>query len=737
MAETVPRREELPAPQTPEIYQFGPFSLDVGAQQLERDGQVMDLTPKAFHTLVVLIQRRGRVVTKDEIISVVWPNAFVSDDSLSQSIWMLRRVLGDQTNQPQYIATLPRRGYRFIATVTEGAAATPTPDVPAPSQAGTTGPLEPAEHPEVAKRVPRRRQSWAYGAAVLTISALAALATRRVTTTSGIEPFESPARFTLTPPAGVTVAEVGAFSPDSQSLAFVGRDDGSGQTKIWLRALRSGDDKPLAGTEGAIGPFWSPDSQSLAFFSGGNLKTLSLATDSVQVLVKAGLHPRGGAWGPDGTILFNGPTSEVFSVRVGGQATAITSLDTARESAHRWPQFLPDGRHFLFHVMSRDPERRGTYVGSLDSPDRTRLSSALMVVAQHAVPGYVLYFRGHALVAQRFDTTALRLTGEPITVIASVPGGESSSTPTLVSASGNLLAFVGSAGAHHLEWFNRSGQRLGAVATPLPLHFPRLMPNGRQLLGHSEDPERPGSWLVDLESGAANRLLPEGRAPVPSPDGSRFAFEWSKTSGASDIYVQQIAGSGAEELLLATPEFKFVDDWSPDGRYIVYVAASRVDSDTDLWLLPMFGERKPIPFLKTPYNELQSQVSPDGRWLAYTSDKSGAWEVYVRAFPSASGERALSAGGGGEPRWSRDGSTLYYLAPSHWLMSVHVAPGDPGSFGKPTPLFRAPVTDPLIQTTNHYMVGADARRFLIDTPDADAAATPISMVINWRALLQP
>jgi Tol biopolymer transport system component len=189
-------------------------------------------------------------------------------------------------------------------------------------------------------------------------------------------------------------------------------------------------------------------------------------------------------------------------------------------------------------------------------------------------------------------------------------------------------------------------------------------------------------------------------------------------------------------LLLHSPEIKFVEDWSPDGRYLVYVT-SGFRSDTNLWLLPMIGDRTPIPFLQTPYNELQSQVSPDGRWLAYTSDKTGSWEVYVRAFPTGNGERAVSVGGGSEGRWSRDGTTLYYLAANHWLMSVEVTPNAPASFGKPKALFRASVTDPLVRVRSRFIVSADGKRFLIDSPDADDGRTRISVVINWRGLSQP
>ena len=718
-----------------ECYAFGPFRLDVGAQQLTRDGRPVDLTPKAFRTLVVLVRHHDRVVTKEEIISAVWPDSYVSDDSLSQNIWTLRRVLGDHSTHPEYIATLPRRGYRVIAPVATVPPASVARDESPLRNAGDVEAL-PADVRVLPHRPQPRARLWIYGAALLTMAALVVGTTRGVTT-SGAPAVEPPVQFTLTPPAGVTIADAGALSPDGRHLAFVGRDEHSDETRIWLRVLRSGEYRPLAGTDGANGLFWSPDSQSIAFFGVGRLRTVNLSSGSPQTIAKVGIHPHGGSWSADGTMLFTGYPSAVFAVRGNGQTVApVTVLDTAHEISHTWPQFLPDGRHFLFYVASLDPQRAGTFLGSLDSPERRRLSPALNSPALYAPPGYLLYLRGHALVAQHFDTTTFRLTGEPTTVVADMPIGDFSSLPTLVSASGNALAFTGDAGARNLSWFSRSGQAIEDTALPLFLHSPQLMPNGRQLLGHSDDPERPGSWLVDFATGAANRLTPNGAAPVPSPDGTRFAFVWSNTPVASDIYVRPIAGGDKEELLLQTPGYKFIEGWSPDGRYIVYAATNMLRSDTDLWLLPTFGDRKPVPFLQTPYNELQSQISPDGRWLAYTSDKSGVWQVYVRAFPSAAGERAISAGGGAEARWSRDGSTLYYLAANHWLMAVDLTPSDPALFGKPRPLFHVPGVDPVIRSHNHYMVSSDGARFLVETAAAGAAA-PINIVVNWRGLAQP
>jgi hypothetical protein len=278
-----------------------------------------------------------------------------------------------------------------------------------------------------------------------------------------------------------------------------------------------------------------------------------------------------------------------------------------------------------------------------------------------------------------------------------------------------------------MQWMDRSGHALGALETTL--RDPTFARDGRSVVGGGD-----GVWLVDLERGAPTRLVQDGMAPWPSPDGLRVAFTSRRKGGVADIFVRS-AGLD-DEVLLESPEHKIVNDWTADGRFLVYVSTNR-ETGKDIWLLPMTGARTPVPFLVTPYNEIQAQVSPDGRWLAYASDESGSWEVYVQAFPGGGGKRAISVGGGAQPKWRGDGGELFYLGADHRLMAVAVSDAPIPGFGRPTPLFRAPVSGDLNAYRSHYAVSADGDRFLIDTLDASTNREPITLLVNWSQVLEP
>ena len=720
-----------PAPPMVERYEFGAFQLNVACRQLLKDGMPVVVTPKVFDTLVFLIRHADRVVSKEELTGRLWPDSFVSEGSLTQNISLLRVALSDRSDHPQFIATVARRGYRFVAAVTHVPAAAPV------EADASTAKVQGIREVSIVKRSatsPFRSWAWrtsAVGAVSLAIGIV-------VGSGLGRDPNEdrsvvdTPLQFTLTPPDGLTMTEAGVMSPAGQHVAFVARKDDSGQTTIWLRPLASTEYRVIAGTEGASGASWAPNSRAIGFFSGGNLKALDLADHSLQTLAAIGPPPASASWGAGGTILFAGRTTGLFAVPAqGGPATEVTVLDLEHESAHQWPQFLPDGKRFLFHVASDDPQVAGTYVGSLGSRDRTRVFPGSGV---YAAPGYLLHTRGQALAAQAFDLVTLRLTGEALTVIANLSAGQPAPAPTVVSASGTVsLALSTGGNARQLTWFSATGQTLGTITTPIALRSPALLMGDKYVLATAGGQDRSGLWLVDLETGAANRVATSGSTPTPSPDGRRFAFVLSKASAATDIYVKSLDGSGQEELVLKTPEFKYLDHWSPDGRYVTYVTRTR--NNYDVWLLPTFGDRKPLPFLHTAYNELLTQVSPNGRWAAYTSDKSGTWEVYVRRFPDGNQEHAVSVAGGWEPHWNREGTTLFYLAASRWLMAVDVTPGNEWRSGKPQPLFQTFISEGPGMARSQYAVAADGQRFLINTPSRNNIREPTTVMVNWTALI--
>jgi Tol biopolymer transport system component len=414
----------------------------------------------------------------------------------------------------------------------------------------------------------------------------------------------------------------------------------------------------------------------------------------------------------------------------------MTSLDAAaHETSHQWPQFLPDNRRFLFVVASPKPERAGIYVGSVDDPRRTRILDGSHTSAVYAPGGYLVSVRGGALVAQRFDVDRLALAGEPVTIADGVSAPHIRNSATLSAAQGALLAFGGGTNPRRLAWFDRRGTRLATIEAPGTLTNPTFSPDEKTLLAVSFEAESQGVWLLDLERGAPNRLVPDSSLMMPSPDGGTIVFGSNRGAGVMDLYLRRLGGRNEDQPLLRTDESKFVNDWSRDGRFILF-NSSNAKTGEDLWVLPTFGDRTPVPYLRTPYSEIQSRLSPDGRWVAYSSDETGMLEVYVQSFPVAGAKQTISIRGGAEPQWRKDGRELYYLAADRTLMAVDVdGGGETMRVSRPRALFRAPVAGPLNVYRSHYAVTGDGQRFVIDTVDAPTSEASIAVLANWTALL--
>ncbi|HEV3216991.1 MAG TPA: winged helix-turn-helix domain-containing protein [Vicinamibacterales bacterium] len=703
---------------------FGSFRLDLTKRRLWRDGRIVPLTPKVFDTLAVLVLHRDQVVEKDELMKLVWPGSFVAEDNLTHNISVLRKALGDFSDPPEFILTISRRGYRFIASVTELRA-----DSGEASAAPDTGDaLEPKAKSSLGR--------WMGIFAAISLLAGLAILARAVLLAPAAPSALGPIRFVVNAPKGTTLVTGAVLSPDARHLAFVAADR-SGTRCLWASDLDSAESRVVPLTEGASRPFWSPDGQRIGFFADGKLKKVGLGGDPPQTIASVGADVAGGSWSTNGLILFAERLSALYSVSAeGGTVTSVTRLDpSAQERRHRWPQFLPDGRHFLYFVVSASPDHSGTYVGSLDSAERgARLLDGTSSPAIYAQPGYLLYVHDRMLFAQPFDLTRLQLTGRPVAIVANVSPPRISDGAVLSAAAGGVLTFGGNGNAEHLVWFSRSGQSLGAIDTPTVLRNPTFSPDQRQLLGQSDEADRAGVWVVDLERGASTRIAADGAVPLWSPDGAHIAFTSGRTTGVDDIFVRPTAGRSEDSLLLRTMDTKHVHSWSLDGRYIVYVSTSPRQK-LDLWLLPMFGDRQPIPFLQTPFNQKQGQVSPDGRWMAYASDESGAWEVYIQSFPVPGGKRTVSVGGGTEPQWRRDGRELFYLAADDTLMAVDVKPGETWQAGRPNALFRPRLSRTEVPR-NHYAVAADGQRFVIDSVSDGDNQEPMTVLVNWPAALK-
>jgi len=363
----------------------------------------------------------------------------------------------------------------------------------------------------------------------------------------------------------------------------------------------------------------------------------------------------------------------------------------------------------------------------------------------YAPPGYLLFVREGTLLAQRFDADRLETSGEAVPLAEQI--GQSSPTSLKlfsVSANGVLAYRSGGALVTQLTWFDRAGKPLGPVGSPGPYGTPRLSPDQNRLVVELMDPQTlsPDLWLFDLVRGSSSRFTfdPANDAfPVWSPDGTRIAFG-SVRDGIMNLYQKLSSGAGEEDPLLQSGEAKYPTDWSPDGRFLLYTTTGG-----DVWLLPLSGDRKPVPFLRTPFFEGWARFSPDGRWIAYQSNASGRQEVYVQPFREGSGAPStgiwqVSTDGGTDPQWRRDGKELFYLAPDRTLMAAEVKAGATFEAGSPRPLFagRALAVSFVfaVSSPSNYAVSADGQRFLVNTPIEDAAPPPIQVMLSWASGLK-
>jgi eukaryotic-like serine/threonine-protein kinase len=529
-----------------------------------------------------------------------------------------------------------------------------------------------------------------------------------------------------------------ALSPDGQRLAFVPTAIG-GRTLLWVRALDALSATPLAGTDGAVFPFWSPDGRRIGFFADGKLKSIDLSGGAPFTICNAP-DSRGGAWGRDGVIVF-APQLDRPLYRVpagGGQPLPVTALDAARqESSHRLPSFLPDGRHFLFFAQSGRPEHNAAYVGSLDSKDVRPLG----IVGSKALygSGFVVFSRDQLLVAQRFDQDRLQLSGEPVALGDPVTfrGAVAGDALFSVADNGTLAYWSGGQSLTRLTWVDRRGESLGTLGAPADYYSVALSPDDKKVAIETIDTAtRFGAIsIVDVGSGIRSRFTFSRSwecCPVWSPDGARIAFG-STRAGPSNVYTKAATGTTTEELLLGSSDFLGVSDWSSDGKLVVFEDITNFK----LGVVPVVGERVSRFVSQTDFSQVDGRLSPDGRWLAYTSNESGAWDVYVQPFPSLDGKWRVSPDGGCCTRWRADGKELFYVSPDQRLMAVSIRADSSFSAGTPAPLFQLHMLSlPLRYSRQEYAVTAEADRFLVNTLVEPPIPSPITVILNFDAGLR-
>jgi Tol biopolymer transport system component/predicted Ser/Thr protein kinase len=597
--------------------------------------------------------------------------------------------------------------------------------------------------PVVAGRRRHARLGWVT-AGVLAVALAAAAASFALYRPA---PASSPIfRFQIPTPDGFNWQPIDApvISPHGTHIVFGGTKDGR---RLWMRALDSFESRPLPGTEDATSPAaWAPDGRAIVFVAQGRLKRLDIASGSAQVLTEL-LAFGTPAWGPDGTVLFacDQPPYEIYQVpSTGGEAKRVTVMTPGTPRATRsavtpatfgppfdgFPSFLPDGRRFLFSNVSQES---GIYLASLDGGDVRRLVEGV-TNGQFVPPHWLLFVRDGQLLAHEVNLEEATISGDPIQIATDVHAGGIASAGYSVSSGGMLVYRSGIPQEAELRWLDRRGRRLGAFGDRGYYTNPSLSRDGRYLaVGRSDRSIDPRDiWILDLVRGSSSRLTFDASDelnPVWSPDGSRIAFT-SDRKGRRDLYWKRVDGSGDAELLYDGEGDKSLEDWSADGRTLVFNIGTR-----EIASVPAApGTRSATPLLSAPFTQNQGHLSPDSRWLAYSSTENKRQDVFVQTFPPGGGKWQISINGGGDPAWRADGRELFYSSgPKMFAVDVRAA-GSRFEAGTPRELFEVADLHPEARR-NRYVVSPDGQRFLVVTSPESRDSSAMNVVVNWQAQL--
>jgi hypothetical protein len=571
------------------------------------------------------------------------------------------------------------------------------------------------------------REAVAWALAVVLPLVTAGLLLRRAPIAAS--PQTPPAlRFTLPAPENGAI-EKGKFavSGDGRRIALVVTEKDR-SSRLWVRALDSLAWQALAGTDGAIDPFWSPDGTTIGFFASDQLKRVPATGGEVRTICEVAGEGLGGAWARDDIIVFGQQTGLHRVAASGGTPSKVTSVAAGADDVDFWPIYLPDGRSFLFYRLGG--ERTGIYLATLDSaaPVFLKRLATKVTFLGFTEPNFILFVEDGTLKAQALNTERTSMADDVIRIADNVYT-DPPSTSFSVSARGLLVYWTGRQDITELKWVRRDGTPSGdAIGRGAFTSF-ALSRSGRYLAVGRDDAAPSSIWTYDLERGSSRRLTFDDYAQNPawSPDATRVAFGSARGS-PPNLYTSTIGGAQQSERLTRSALVDFPADWSPDGEYLLF---TRLDAKggLDLWALPMTGERIAKPLLNTAFTEAEAAVSPDGRWLAYTSDETGRWQVYVTTFPTAGERWPVSTAAGLSPAWSADGRELFYRDKQR-IIAVAIKSGAGFEAGVPKVLFEVEGL-PREAEQQPFRVARDGR-FLINVV-VERTSPPLTVVSDWRA----
>jgi Tol biopolymer transport system component len=596
---------------------------------------------------------------------------------------------------------------------------------------------EPAVTVPVAAFPKGNRWIAALAVAVVFIVLLSIPAARHLRETPPPSPREWQVQISVPPTSDPTSM---AVSSDGQKLAFVSTSNG--QSSLWWRSSDSLSVKQLPETDGAGFPFWSWDNRSIGFFSYGRLRSVSIDGGAPKTIAQAPSGV-GGAWNKDDVILIASLGSPILRIsKKGDEPVPATRLE-ALQGAHYFPQFLPDGRHFLYWAVNgRDPD--GIYIGQLDGPETHRLGDAEFgaVYSQD----HLFFVRHGDLLAQLFDQTRMDfLEGSiPFRVAGQVTSGTAGMRAAIsASADGPIAYRTGPAagGKHQLRLFDRAGhpgRELGQPFTRTQLN-PAVSPNGNRVALFRNADGNVDIWILDAND-APTRFTTNSAddvRPIWSPNGNSFVFS-SNRNGIHDLYQKSSSNAGSEETpLLTSLQNKFATDWS--GHYLIFDSIDP-KNNVDIWALDLDGDKKAsFAVVNSQVEEHGGQLSTNSKWIAYVSMLSGRYEVYVRPFLRPGEEKQISSGGGDQVRWAPDGNELFYVAPDGQLFAAKIgfnSNDDTVEPGPSVPLFQTHMGDLVGGTRgSQYFVSKNEKgdlQFLMNTLSDEMNTAPINLILNFK-----
>ena len=521
-----------------------------------------------------------------------------------------------------------------------------------------------------------------------------------------------------------------AISPDGKQIALVLR--AGDKQQLYFRSVTTRESKLIAGTEGAVSPFFSPDGKWLAFFSGGKLRKLAIDNGQIVTICDGGTGPRGAVWGPDDNIVFTPDTGSALLQVPARGGTPKPLTERKEERSDRWPEMLPGNKAILFTIAKGGSWDDAQIVGQrLDTAERKVVIDG-GTSPRYLSTGHLIYVHGGALMAIAFNPQTLQVSGKAVPLVQGVlMEARDGSSQYSISRNGTLVYVPTNVSStdHRMVWVSRDGSAEPLKAPPKAYEHPRISPDGKRVvLGIAGD--SPNIFLYDLAANNLKQITTDANNAMPiwTPDGKRITFRSTK-AGPWNVFWENADGSGTVQQLTNSQFLSEPTSWSPDGKLLAFSEQNTV-SRRDIWVLDMNGGRKAAPIIKTPADESVPRFSPDAHWIAYVSDESGRAEIYVQPYPTSGQKWQISTSGGREPVWSPSGSELFYREGKKMMVS-DIKPAPSFSAAKPRVLFEGEYEGPLASRPN-FDISPDGKRFLmLQAVDHGQSSAEIKIVSNW------